>query len=85
MNKKQFDSAVALAKSDTDLSLVDDSSLYGCALPDFKPVTITLEMAAKFIRWHCVQLNGQFDGEALNEMRNLSRKRWLVCQSMTLN
>ena len=49
------------------------------ASPGFKPATVTLEAAAKFIAWHCLQLNGQFDGQALNELRALSRKHWLIC------
>lgn len=78
MTKQQFDNAVAIARSNNDLSNVDDTILYGCALPDFKPVTVVLEACAKFIRWHCVMLNGQIDAEALNEMRLISRKKWLV-------
>lgn len=79
MTKTQFDAAVAIARSKVDLTNVDDSILDGCGLPGFVPVTITLEVAAKCIRWHAVCLNGQMDSEALTEMRNISRKRWLVC------
>ncbi len=79
MTKSQFDAAVALATSAADLSQADDSALDGCALPGFKPATCTLEAAAKFLRWHCVCLNGSVDSAALNEMREVSRKRWLVC------
>lgn len=78
MTKQQFDKAVALATSEVDLSHADDTILHGCGLPEFRPVTCTLEAAARFIRWHCVCLNGTTDSEALNEMRNISRKRWLV-------
>jgi len=78
MTKQQFSDAVAIAQSETDLTTVDDTILYGCGLPDFKAVTVTLEAAAKFIRWHCMMLNGSMDSEALNEMRNISRKKWMV-------
>ena len=80
MTKQQFDKAVTIACGQQDLSQVDDSVLHGCALPHFQPATITLEAAAKFIRWHATCLNGQVDSEALNEMRNLSRKKWLVVE-----
>lgn len=81
MNKKQFDAAVAIARNkDIDLSKVDDSTLDGCALPNFKPVTITLEMAAKCIRWHGINIDGSINAEELNELREISRKRWLVCE-----
>ncbi len=75
MTKQQFDLAVALARSDKDL----DTILDGCGLKDFQPVTITLEVAAKFIRWQCFYLNGQICPEELNETRNISKKKWLVC------
>lgn len=79
MRKDQFDAAVQMIRDRKDLSNVDDTIMDGCGLPGFKPVTITLEMAAKFIAWQCVQLNGQFDAKALDECREISRKRWLVC------
>lgn len=79
MTKDQFNAAVAIAQSKVDLSNVDDTVLDGCGLPGFVPVTVSLEACAKCIRWHAICLNGQIDSEALNEMRNISRKRWLVC------
>jgi hypothetical protein len=79
MTKQQFADAVQLIRDGRDVSGADDTPLHGYGLPGFQPVTVTLEAAAKFIAWHCQQLNGQFDGEALNEMRELSRKRWLIC------
>lgn len=78
MTKDQFSAALTIAKSQVDLSNVDDSILDGCGLPDFKPVTVTLEACAKCVRWHAVCLNGQIDSEALNDMRHWSRKRWLI-------
>ena len=78
MTKDQFSAALTIAKSQVDLSNVDDSILDGCGLPDFKPVTVTLEACAKCIRWNAVCLNGQIDSEALNDMRHWSRKRWLI-------
>jgi hypothetical protein len=50
MTKQQFDKAVELARSKIDLSMHDDSVLDGCGLPCFKPATVTLEAAARFIR-----------------------------------
>ena len=79
MNKQQFDAAVQLIRDGRDVSGADDTPLHGCGLPGFKPATVTPEAAAKFIAWHCLQLNGQFDGQALNELRALSRKHWLIC------
>ena len=75
MKASDFRRAFALANSDTDLSAVDDSILYGCGLPTFTPVVATLEMVAKLIRWQCWRLDGQWDGEALNEMRDILKRK----------
>lgn len=77
MTKPQFDRAFAIARSDRDLTGITDEILHGCGLPNFKPVTITLEVAAVFLRWQCIQLNGQVDAAALNECREISRRKWL--------
>ena len=78
MTKDQFSAALTIAKSKVDLSNVDDSILDGCGLHGFVPVTVSLEACAKCIRWHAFCLNGQIDSEALNELRSISRKRWLI-------
>lgn len=78
MTRQQFSDALVLAKSKMEFDLVDDSSLHGCGLPGFKPVVVTLEMVAKLLRWQCLQLNGQWDSEALQDCREISKKRFLV-------
>lgn len=75
MNKQEFSAAYALAASHADLSEVDDTVLHGCALPDFHSVTTNLQSVAKFLRWHCQYLNGQWDSEALTGMRELFRHK----------
>lgn len=75
MNKAEFQRAYKIATSDHDLSDADDSSLFGFGLPDFQPVATTIEAAAKTIRWQCVQLNGGIDTVALDECRQLFRRR----------
>lgn len=79
MTKQQFDAAVKMAQEGSFDENADDSILDGCALPGFQPVTVTLDAAARCIAWHCVCLNGSIDSEALNEIRNISRRKWLVC------
>ena len=80
MTKVQFDKAVKMAQSGRFDKNVDDTILDGCGLPGFKPVTVTIDVAAKFIAWQCVCFNGSIDSDALNECREISRKRWLVCE-----
>lgn len=80
MNKAELKEAVAIAQSDADLSVEgQQASIFdGFALPDFKPVTVTLRQVAELIRWQAIELNGQIDAEALNEVANCGRKRFLV-------
>jgi len=75
MTTAQFQAAFDIAKSDRDLTAVDDSVMYGYGLPDFKPVVATIEAVARTIRWQCQYLTGGWDSEALNECRNLFRHR----------
>ncbi len=74
MTKKELAEAVAIAKGTWQLR-IDDSVLHGLLLPAFQPVTTTLEVVAKFLRWHCMMLNGEWDSEALNEMANALRRK----------
>ena len=79
MTLAQFQKAFAIAKDTSiDLSNVDDSILFGCGLPRFKPVHTTLEAVAKLIRWQAMQFNGQWNAEALNEVAELGRKNFLI-------
>lgn len=78
MNASQFSAAVAMARSEVDLSAYDDSILFGFGLPDFKPVSVVLEVAAKCIRWQVCQLSGGIDNEALEECRVLFRHRVMI-------
>jgi hypothetical protein len=78
MTKDEFSKAVEIAKSDADLS-ADVTGLFdGCGLPGFEPVHVTLRNVAELIRWQALQLNGQFDAEALNEVANIGRKRFII-------
>lgn len=78
MDAKQFREAVALAHSDVDLSAFNDDILFGFGLPDFQPVSVPLEVAARCIRWQCVMMNGGLDQDALEECRTLFRRRVFI-------
>lgn len=71
MKKEDFDLAFAIARSDIDLSQVDDSALFGYGLPEFEPVTVPVEAVAKTLRWQAYKLNGQWDTTELNACRKL--------------
>ena len=77
MTTQQLSDAVALARSgyalNTDLSLFD-----GFGLPNFEPVTCTMEALASLVRWQCVRFDGSIDQEALNEIARVGRHRFRV-------
>ena len=79
MTLQEFQSAFAIAKDfNRDLSNVDDSILYGYGLSGFKPVYTTLEAVAKTIRWQALQMNGEWDAEALNEVASAGRRNFII-------
>jgi len=78
MNKKEFCEAVAIAKSDADLTKEDTNMFLGFGLVDFEPVTVTLKQVAHLIRWQAQYMNGQWDEYALNEVRTYGRRRFVI-------
>lgn len=80
MTKNEFNEAFKIAKDfNIDLTNVDNSNLYGCGLPHFRyPVYTTLEAVAALIRWQAMRFDGQWDAEALDEVAQIGRKKFLV-------
>lgn len=78
MTKKQAEAAFKIANSNADLSQVDDSTLFGCGLSEFKPTYTTLEAVAKMMRWQAQKFNGNWDMEALHELTVIGRKKFLI-------
>ena len=78
MTKQQFSQALEIAKSDRDLSNIDNSVIFGYGLPDFKPVHVTLEMVAKEIRWNSFMFSGEICSTALNEVATHGRRNFLI-------
>ena len=79
MTKNEFASAFKIAKDfSIDLTNVDNSHIFGYGLPHFVPVHCTLEQVAKEIRWSALQFDGQWNGDALNEVANLGRRNFIV-------
>ena len=77
MNTLQMREATELARNsnDRELTEVDTTILFGCALSNFKPVTTTIRVVAAMIRYQCIQLNGEFDTEELNSLANIFRRK----------
>jgi hypothetical protein len=79
MTKTEFAQAFAIAKdSSRDLSNVDTGHMFGYGMYDFVPVHVTLEQVAKEIRWHALQFNGEWNGQALNEVAKCGRRNFIV-------
>lgn len=82
MKKAEFSAAAALAFDRTkDLENVDDSPLFGCGLPGFAPIFVTLEQVAKFIRYQCNLLNGGRDMEELENCAHIAREKFTLIQA----
>ena len=78
MNQKQFCDAVRIAKSDVDLSHADIDIMYGCGLPDFDPVCVTLEQVARHIRWQAQCMDGTWNSEELSEVQRIGRRKFII-------
>lgn len=79
MNKAELKAATAIARDfDVDLSNIDDSSLFGCGTKDFQPVYVTLEMAAKLIRWQCATIIGGWDAVEFDNITNILRRKAII-------
>jgi hypothetical protein len=80
MTKPQFDRAYKLARSNANLTHVDQSHLEGFALPDFKPTFTTIEAVAALMRWQAYIWNGTWDSVALDEIRVYGRRLFLLSE-----
>lgn len=78
MNKVEAQAVYELANSDLDFSLVDTSNLVGYGLRDFQPVHVTIEMAAKELRYHAMQFNGQWDSVAMEEFFECAKRSFIM-------
>lgn len=78
MKREQLEKAVQLALSNADLDIADLAMFDGFGLAGFKPVTVTTRALAMLVRWQCVQLNGQINSEALDEIAAFGRTRFSV-------
>jgi hypothetical protein len=84
MTSEQFKKAADLALNHPEIELlnVDNSHLYGCALPDFEPVWCTIKEVAALIRWQCQYIFGDgYDAEELNSIADIGRRRFKIIDS----
>jgi len=80
MTKNEFNRAFEIAQNN-NISLldIDNSILYGCALPEFKyPVHCTIIQLAALIRWQCQYLFGGWDSEELDSIAYIAKKKFIL-------
>jgi len=79
MTLQQAQTAFELAQNfDISLENVDIDHLYGFGLADFKPVHTTIQAVARMMRWQGAMMNGNWDMEAIDEVCQLGRSRFLI-------
>jgi hypothetical protein len=82
MTLDQFKRAFAMASDDSfdydGLAFMRDTPFLGFGLKDFNPISVTVRDVAKLIRYQCWFMNGDLDHEALNEIREHGRRKFIV-------
>ncbi len=76
MNATEFKRVFKAAQTYVDG--VDTNILFGCGLSDFKRVAVTTEVAGAFLRGETICLNGNFDMEAVNNIREIYRRKVIL-------
>lgn len=80
MTKAELSKALELAKTRTGIDFADTNlhKFNGFAMRDFKPLYVRLEDVADLIRYQCNEFGGGFDNDALNEIAEAGRTKFLV-------
>ena len=78
MTTQEFKRAFTIASSDQDLTNVNMGHLFGFGLQDFQPVSTTVEAVARMMRWQAHQMDGGWDEQALDEIRQCGRTKFIV-------
>lgn len=79
MNTSEFRRALAIAKSDKDLSNVSIDHLFGFGLNTFAPTSTSLEAVAAVMRWQALFMDGSWDEAELNIIRECGRRKFIIC------
>jgi hypothetical protein len=77
MTTKEFNEVVRIASRESDMPENIDC-FWKFGLPEFKPVYVTLRQVAALIRYQAVQFNGEFDQEALQEVKDHGKRKFLI-------
>lgn len=75
MTKIEFKLALTLAKSGNYALDADISALCGFGLPDFKPVSVSLDCAARCVAWQAACMDGTWDEANISECEYFFTRR----------
>ena len=76
MTAKEFKKVFQLAKRDDfNPSLYDTNILNGCALSGFQRVSVTIEVAASFLRYHAICMDCSWDLHEVNNMEEIYKRK----------
>jgi hypothetical protein len=78
MTLGEFKAAFEIAKTDVSLTQHDIAVFDGFGLPDFQPVTVTVEQVARLIRYQAQFMSGGWESAALNVIRECGRRKFIV-------
>lgn len=84
MTASQLDTALSIARSDRPLNVADLAIFDGYGLPDFQPVTCTVEALAVLLRGECVCFDSSIDSAALQGIAQRGRHRFTVLSGKAL-
>lgn len=66
-----------------DLGGVDDSILFGCGCSDFVPVTVSIKVVAKLLRYQCQCFDGSWDWREYSECTGPALRKNVELAEMT--
>lgn len=78
MTTQEFKEAFKIAESKEDLSQHDIGVFDGFGLQEFETVTVHVKQVARLIRYQAQYMNGGWDADALNEVREFGRRKFIV-------
>ena len=78
MKKQEMSAALELARSGESLKDEDIGMFDGYGFREFRPVYATLRSVARLIRWQCIRWDGSIDGEELNNLAFVARRKFNI-------
>ena len=76
MTAKEFKRVFQLAqREDFNPAIYDTNILNGCALPGFQRVSVTIEVAASFLRYHAICMDCSWDLHEVNNMEEIYKRK----------